>query len=369
MALILHIGIWKTGTTAMQSILARNVELLRDFGLHYPEHPMMEDARRGGMSSGNIDFAPGEDWADVVLSKAQSASEKDVLFSREQMTLKISDEPDQLDRLTAQHPVKIILFLRDPIDFVGSYYAQVVKQAGYGGSLADFANTSDTFQRVRLLLSVFQDKGIPVELANYSRCSKSLADRFFGLLLGQSSDAFLAKADILDVPVNRSLTRSELMLQSALNKADTKQPARFLSKGLIENLPIVEHDPLPVPATIVEQLRDRIGPDIDAINKMVPSSEKLIWPDPVAKSDQQGDEVALFSQDQINQIANSIAQELNQNTLANTEVGALMRIAKRANRNNPRAREDLITLLTFLHRVRPANANITQMLQDLSDGK
>jgi len=54
MNLYLHIGHGKTGSSALQSFLALNSNLLENYRIEYPEHASFENAINGKISSGNL---------------------------------------------------------------------------------------------------------------------------------------------------------------------------------------------------------------------------------------------------------------------------------------------------------------------------
>lgn len=61
---ILHIGLRKSGSSYLQTLLARNLARLRNHGVAYPELGEMERARRSETTSGN-----GHPLAVALLSR------------------------------------------------------------------------------------------------------------------------------------------------------------------------------------------------------------------------------------------------------------------------------------------------------------
>jgi len=81
MKLTLHIGTQKTGSSALQSFLALNSDLLADYGILYPEHSSFSSAKMGEVSSGNLPSGPN-DWVNYI-EKLQKKEFKHILFSNE----------------------------------------------------------------------------------------------------------------------------------------------------------------------------------------------------------------------------------------------------------------------------------------------
>jgi len=58
--LTLHIGHGKTGTSALQSFLALNENLLLEYGICYPKNYTFDAAKKGYISSGNLEITGSE---------------------------------------------------------------------------------------------------------------------------------------------------------------------------------------------------------------------------------------------------------------------------------------------------------------------
>ncbi|HRJ23406.1 MAG TPA: hypothetical protein PLZ11_05655 [Thauera sp.] len=141
----LHIGVPKTGTTALQVFLAANAERLRSHGFNYSDA-----ARR---SSGHHDLAflcsggypewavPNEKPFDVLahqLKQDIQANPLELILSSENFYwLCSAEDVAQFIRGLGLHPqdTRIVIYLRQQEDMVASWYNQAVKALGYAGTL------------------------------------------------------------------------------------------------------------------------------------------------------------------------------------------------------------------------------------------
>jgi len=158
----LHIGPGKSGTSAIQSFLAKNDENLKKHGYLYPELDNIEDSKNGVVTGGN-----GATLARSLLDEQHPFSLRDknakvsilnkfekILSENTHYNLIISSELfsmldvgsiKNLNEILVKYPfdVKFIFYLRRHDEIVESDYAQQVKKHGYFKSL-DF----DFFKRV-----------------------------------------------------------------------------------------------------------------------------------------------------------------------------------------------------------------------------
>lgn len=146
MEYILHIGLHKTGTTSIQAFLQRNIGTLQTHGLDfyqgmvYPENHVelhaasMRPERQSGYknrSGLNVDQhyinTVREAVADFV---AQSRCNR-ILFSSEGLSLlRFPDEMHMLKSLLPPGEISIIVYLRNQVDYLRSYAAQLQKNDG-----------------------------------------------------------------------------------------------------------------------------------------------------------------------------------------------------------------------------------------------
>lgn len=123
----LHIGMPKTGTSALQQFLLLNRDQLSEQGIYYPEH----DLGGNGISSGNGEMLVhiaenhGVDRAKSYLNKLKAgAGEHDLLLSSEFFF----NYPGLIHEICPD--ASIILYYRNPISLLESSYNQAVKRLG-----------------------------------------------------------------------------------------------------------------------------------------------------------------------------------------------------------------------------------------------
>lgn len=160
MRYIIHIGLHKTGTTSIQAMLQDNIPMLRrnNFdlyqGLVYPENHVelhaasMRPQRESGFK---IRTNLRVDWryiqkvrANISAFVAQSPADQ-IIFTNEGLSL--LRYPDELAHLKALFPegeFLIIVYTRNPKDYLRSYAAQLAKSLGVSQSSTDKESFSYT---------------------------------------------------------------------------------------------------------------------------------------------------------------------------------------------------------------------------------
>lgn len=143
--LYLHIGIFKTGSSALQVFFAQNIERLKQDNIYYPELGLVSRAKQGNITAGN-----GVWIARSLLPKTNSMAKpelqkqqlqvlatllrentgSDVLLSSEFF----SDVPPKSIKAIKQaaseegYTLKIIGYVRDQVSYLESLYIQHVKR-------------------------------------------------------------------------------------------------------------------------------------------------------------------------------------------------------------------------------------------------
>src|SRR5215208_6566836 len=214
--LILHIGATKTGTSAIQSALARNRATLLANGVYYPEYDADEKAQAGRVTGGNgaifralyDEYQASPEKAlknfDTRLQKLNSASKAHtLLFSHERAA---GIEPGLLSQIGAifsRHfdRVQVIYYVRHLTDHAISQYGEYVKRRGMKISFSAFApkyraRFKDTIENYE---SVFPDDDI--EYVSYDSVRNELY-RDFLQRIGLPSNLYHQEPE----RVNRSLT-------------------------------------------------------------------------------------------------------------------------------------------------------------------
>ena len=150
----LHIGMPKTGTSAIQVFLAQNIEGLLARGISYPALESLKIAKKGRVTSGNMgilsrallpsfhaDFPKDVD-SDALLAqlqnKIQTSHSKKIILSSEFLTVVPEKGLIALYNTLKAYDMKIIIYLRAQEQFIQSVYAQRVKRHGEVESIEAF---------------------------------------------------------------------------------------------------------------------------------------------------------------------------------------------------------------------------------------
>jgi hypothetical protein len=182
----LHIGVEKTGTTSIQSFLAANRSALRAQGRLYPvapghaSHPdlvafALDDGRLDGTRRARGLGAPAQiaDFRDglvrALVSEIAGSGASEIIFSSELLSsrLRSLSELERLKVLCAgiARSTKIVVYLRNQVDFLISRYTNVLQSGGReefrmrGTSFADYEMVLDrwaeAFGRDNLIIRRF----------------------------------------------------------------------------------------------------------------------------------------------------------------------------------------------------------------------
>lgn len=143
-SIVVHAGLPKTGTSAVQAWLAANAERLQAAGVYYPWHAVDDNQ----VSAGNAGYvlAPGTWSVDSAL--VEETMEEFETSGCDTLLLSSEAFMPELESLSRALPAqtRFVLYVRDPLEFLESDYNQRVKRlphlaefvpdaAAYGGWL------------------------------------------------------------------------------------------------------------------------------------------------------------------------------------------------------------------------------------------
>lgn len=206
---ILHVGLPKTGTTALQFAFysLREKLALRDIA-----YPNLVKSGFGwtverGMGAGNGDIKTPNDWvserpelriAQLVRSAVtENPNSKQILISSEVLSPHTSQEIfwKTLGELSNEFNTKfkIVAYVRDPLQWFISIYQQAVSCNGFSGDLEDYvefflkgkSELSFVFQTNLLNISTMAvTYGVNLEIYRYEDCLPNIERHFFKTVLG-----------------------------------------------------------------------------------------------------------------------------------------------------------------------------------------
>ena len=279
--LILHIGHAKTGTSYIQSLLAKNHSSLKKIGYEYPVHKHPSKFNKGLISSGN-----GE-----ILFNSNFVLENDTIFSSELLFYSLSNEKT-LENKVLNHNSKltIILYTRNVFEMICSLWGQLVKRNGFTEDINTFMlnidkglNKSDNksaaksyYDNVLFWIKASKKYKFKLILRNYSDHKKDLIEDFLSCIFNDKMELIKKNFDF-KLPyynVNRSLTESEYFLQQEFNKY-LKNSSNFISDILVEKLPNVKSEIPYIGLSAYNAVNDDFKELVYNINKQMGSNKFL----------------------------------------------------------------------------------------------
>lgn len=343
----LHIGHGKTGTSAVQSVLAREHQRLAEQGILYPYHSNFERAARGHISCGNLELSPAQgDWIDGITTVLmKDSSPLTYVFSSEWMFWHLDELIDRLPSIRTDYEPIILLSVRNPLDMLASEYQQSVKRGGYSGSFSEFARSRE-FQcvhtlRAAALVRRMDQSLLSYRLFNYSALSSQIVP---AILEAMTIDKGLYN----DVGiVNRSLSGSELLAVRVVNSLMGKNAGMRLSDALVNDLPGIAAEYPALSPEVSAEISKNMTDAVDVLNQRLPVEMPLIVdsgqlpataPDPLFSLSEEQLEIAslqlmasLFPKESA-KVLRSVAQKfLSGEAVEKKEAITLLKIALRAN--------------------------------------
>lgn len=310
----LHVGHGKTGTSFIQSAFSLSRDAMRAHGIHYPILPAtQEKAAKGEVTGGN--YPPEQNGLAQILEAAPyDQGDTAVLLTAESMfnyLLRGKRLIDDLKRAFPAATFEVMLFTRDPMEQAISSYQQAVKLNVTEASMTDYLRDYNVPERVAQFIALAAEDGLKVTVRNYSRHSKellALMEGWMGLPAGT-----LAKPP--HARVNRSMTRAEMALQSALSRHIGSIGYRLVSQPLCNALPDIASDIPYADADAITAFTTEMERQIALVHPLIDPSEhyNLSIPDSlIARMTQPTDpEKLVFSAAQLDVIGAGIAKQYN----------------------------------------------------------
>lgn len=139
---VVHIGLNKTGTSSIQDFLALNTDALRAEGICYPRagrSGAAHHALSAWVGSAEADTDPGASpVAQALLAEIQDMPR--VWLSSEDFHVRGARGARNLARLLQGHQVRIVLYLREHLAYLASWYQQNVQASGLSCSFETFCH-------------------------------------------------------------------------------------------------------------------------------------------------------------------------------------------------------------------------------------
>ena len=276
--LYLHIGHNKTGSSWIQSSLARSQVVLAHHGIVYPltrPYDPAEPAKLPSSGNGKTLLRSRETFRKHLAASGRGDSPA-VLFSSEYMMGELRKQPLNLKsflevaRGHGLERIQVLLFIREPVEHAASTFQQQVKMGKRDDTIdAWFAQYDSPVRSSQALENLARYPEVALTVRNYSVCRQRL--------LAEVEDWLGLSEGTLERPpvsrVNRSLTGGELVLQTALNRR-LGPSSRFLGRSLVQQLPNIEPEPVWPTREAQEAMLERLRPAIEQINARVPEAHR-----------------------------------------------------------------------------------------------
>jgi len=341
---VLHIGHGKTGSSAIQAALARNQELLRSAGLLYPDHATMDQARRGEVTSGNLD---PENWFEGQVIPIARAAEgyNTIVFSNENLFHRFDQFLDRHAAYDEEFDFEIVLFVREPFEKLNSAYQQMVKRSGFAGTIREFAEHDGDAAHAATLLQALKTQGVRFAVFNYSVLRHGAIRALFAHL--GVWELIEERGETAVGTVNRSLTAAELDFLLHVNRVFGVQFGSAIADALVHRLPDLTPAMAPIDAETRALFHASNRDAVATINRFLPASDQLRLDAGPATSNE-GEADRLLSDAQVEVIRSVFPAAL---TYAD---GVVLRdIAMKYETGEALTREDGIALMQFAQKARP----------------
>lgn len=325
--LLVHVGHPKTGSSYLQSLLADNKAQLERHGIRYPDTAFTLKARQDDPGRG------GNCRAQLLQDKSYhalvTAGSDHVVLSAERLFFPLSEGKDLFASYASSFDViNVLLFIRDPLEFVASWYSQRVKRGDFDGSFDEFVVVNNYFvshlDRVEGVIDACARFGHELTVRNYSTLAAPLGD-VIEAVLGIPAGTLQRPAQ---KTINRGLTAAERYLQQRLNhhlgenfdlylnnrKVSSRKVAyQIVSEALCMGLPDVEAEYAALSSPVHEEFCRRMNDGITRVNARLPDAERYGYLSGGTGGSPDGrsrDEALVFSPAQVDVVARSIAEVL-----------------------------------------------------------
>lgn len=202
--LLIHIGMPKTGSTALQSFLFTNRNILEKYGWRYPllvsELPDVQ-GQNSLVTNGNFfyDFihefeygmdTKSDDWEEKWKQVLKHLESKNVILSSEALSVH-ETEKFLSGAVQKYHNIKIVIYLRRQDRIVESFYNNRIRDGIFDGTFKDYLDTDEVrgmchyFPILELISRIIGKENLIVKVYDkrqFSRQGYSIADDFLDIL-------------------------------------------------------------------------------------------------------------------------------------------------------------------------------------------
>lgn len=277
--LYLHVGHGKSGSSFIQSCLAKSQNVLSKNKICYPlaEQERL-NASLGNITSGNGNFLLQDNFYEIIKEFIHPNHEI-LLFSNESLLTHILKDTNNIQKkifeickLIGVNEINILLIIRNPFEIVSSVYQQGVKRAGWYLDIDDYLEYYISYFSgiLDFLNLVKQWDNVYLKVLNYSYCKNNIIAEVENWLRLRQVNLLLPEISI----VNRSMTRGEIELLKLVNKSMGVQGV-FLSDPLCQKLPNISSDMLSLSSRAKKIFLKKTEFFVTKINSIIDPKESL----------------------------------------------------------------------------------------------
>lgn len=290
--IILHIGVAKTGTSMIQTSLAKLASTtLKEHGYVYPNLSDADASAEGRVTSGNgtglakwlnDDLqvkAYSTRWNPKELFKKYKSSNL-ILSSEYIMSYRVDKMLELLDIAKKfEYKVKIIVYMRSICGHSLSSYAQHIKRAHYSETYEYFVENDYRNVFMPLMNKLQKISALSeIQVYNYDLEKSNLAKHFFSNVLNIDDVKFEKET------INRSLSLYENEILREINKATKGLPngrhiTTVISDTLMTNQPNIK-SMREVSQKSIDILEKKYTSHLYAINSLLEDENKITIKDP-----------------------------------------------------------------------------------------
>lgn len=356
MTCIIHIGHGKTGSSALQTKLARSAEQLTAHGYVYPDHESADAAKKGLITSGN----------GLLLLDSSHVIQPNSIYSNENLffALMRGYELETLLKRLPDDPV-FVMYTRDLFSYSVSSWGQFIKRGQGTEIYPEYAKRryGGHFRIMREWLDAAKRLGFRLDIYNYSRHRKNLWEHFRTHILGFGPD-WVDENPNLDV-VNRSLTMAEYEVQRLFNKYCENPTASFISDRMVNRLPDIKSETPTIDRASYDAICSRLEPVVKAVNQDIPEGEVVqieAFEDLRTTSNTQEERFDL-STEQLDVLIQGVSVKIN-HSLMDKDANDLRDMAFKIEKGEALSMEDALTLMRLAHRARPNGSVIKKKVAE-----
>jgi hypothetical protein len=367
--IILHIGLPKTGSSALQALLSINAQALHRIGISYPNP---ENAQITACSGNLMHVMLNMATADRVIHNSQelvraylartvdaainASACQTVLLSGEFLSAWMSSETvEWLKNLDSRHSVTIIAFVRDIYDQTVSAWKQNVKTSSTSADLDAFVKSQSLKRKNKALRNVamLADSDFDLRLINYDHHKAELFDALFREIGVETAGVDLYRGE--NRLFNPSISyRQAKMISLASQSAGLSRLSALLLNQFRTS---VDRRKDPVFTDIDQSLLDDFKSELCVLNRLLPEGEKLrVLPRPADVHNEAG----MFDADDLSLLFESFG-----NLLAQSSAGT----AATSNQKSPELPADFDAEEYLLRNPDVAEAGMDPVYHYLNHGR